>query len=175
MRYCPPQPEKRTRFDLSATIRWCVLLMGLSAPIFAQDNLQSAPRDDSWDNLKHITHRRSYLVVDRQLNCVYGRISAVTDRSLKLKADSTSARVTLERSKILRILESPTGGGTIYSGKSSWSEIRALSPEAEVKIVTNQGDQHTGKLIAAICKGRARPRVCGSKQAMERWGGICVS
>jgi hypothetical protein len=99
----------------------------------------------------------------------------VTDRSLKLKADSTSARVTLERSKILRILESPTGGGTIYSGKSSWSEIRALSPEAEVKIVTNQGDQHTGKLIAAICKGRARPRVCGSKQAMERWGGICVS
>jgi len=143
------EPGKQMRIRLSITPRLAALLMVLSGPISAQNSSNPMPRDDSWANLKHITHRRSYLVVDRELNCAYGTITGVTSGSLTLKTDSTSTRITIERPKILRIMEGPTGEATVYSGKSSWSEIKTLSPQVQVQIVTKQGDQRTGKLFTA--------------------------
>jgi len=42
-------------------------------------------KHDSWDNLNHVTHRRTYTFVDREGSCVDGEIVAITDQSVALK------------------------------------------------------------------------------------------
>jgi hypothetical protein len=136
------------RSDLSRILHLWTLFAVVTIPLAGQVAPAPALLDDSWENLKHITHRRSYHVVDRDAKCEKGTITQVTDQSLTLKTNESS-KIQLRRTNVLRVSEEPKGEAVVFSGISSWVEVKALHTKAKVRIVTNKGDQHIGTLVTA--------------------------
>ena len=66
------------------------LKLALSAPVLALAPCflfyaSTAAADDSWQNLKHVTHESYYTVVDRKFSCITGHIVKTNDHELTLK------------------------------------------------------------------------------------------
>lgn len=121
--------------------------------------LYAAPsgKDNSWEVLKHVTHRRTYTFVDRQGRCTEGEIVATSESAVTLKVwRATRGRraeygfLTLDRANVLRVLDGPKTVDVVYSGASSWSDVRALEKIGEdegVLVVTREGKHHKGKFL----------------------------
>ena len=117
---------------------------------------QVAAQPDSWDALKQVTHRATYIFVKQDLNCVAGRIQNVTDSSLTL-THFHDQPISIERQDVLRIVESGFShqGLLLYSARSSWSDVQALSgwhrpPRISVK---SSSGEHEGKLLTVTESG----------------------
>jgi len=114
-------------------------------------------KHDSWDNLNHVTHRRTYTLVDRERNCVGGEIVTVTDQSVTLKRLDWQAgtrpkyvTLTIERPNVLRIEDGGDVIDVVYSGRSSWSELQGfqhLGSAEAVLLIAKDGKRHKGKLV----------------------------
>jgi hypothetical protein len=146
----------RTRFDLLLTA--CYLIVSFCA--------SAAAADDSWQNLKHVTHERYYTVVDRKSNCITGHIVKANDHEFTLKLpNGTSA--TFDRANVLRVsvsqaapylphrLQADVGRvyDVIYNDKSSWSDLKGVAGQEkigasgqEVKVVKTDGKTYEGRL-----------------------------
>ena len=62
----------------------------------------AAAADDSWQNLRHITHERYYTVVDRKSHCITGHIVKANDHELTLELPNRTP-VTFDRTNVLRV------------------------------------------------------------------------
>jgi len=119
----------------------------------------TAAADDSWQNLKHITHERYYTVVDRKSNCITGHIVKTNDHELTLKL-SNRTYATLDRANVLRVSVSQAAPyfpprvqadvgrvyDVIYNDKSSWSDLKSLAGQ-KVKVVKTGGETYEGQLL----------------------------
>ena len=128
-----------------------------NAMLFGQAGPTQPEQEDGWENLRHVTHSRTYTVMDRGGHCVLGEIAAVTDQSLTLKRwdGMTGKRPTystsvIPRPEVLRLTDGPDVAiGMVFSGRSSWADVRNLrgirSDEA-VLVQTKNGKQQEGKI-----------------------------
>src|SRR5499427_9158363 len=149
------------------------LKLALSAPVLALAPCflfyaSTAAADDSWQNLKHITHERYYTVVDRKSNCITGHIVKTNDHELTLKL-SNRTYATFDRANVLRVSVSQAAPyspprvqadvgrvyDVIYNDKSSWSDLKGLAgvtkirnPGQKVKVVLTDGKTYEGRLSA---------------------------
>jgi preprotein translocase subunit YajC len=140
------------------------LKLALSAPVLALAPCvlfyaSTAAADDSWQNLKHITHERYYTVVDRKSNCITGHIVKTNDHELTLKL-SNRTYATFDRANVLRVSVSQAAPyfpprvqadvgrvyDVIYNDKSSWSDLKSLAGQ-EVKVVKTGGETYEGQLL----------------------------
>lgn len=111
-------------------------------------------KDDQWENLKQITRHRTYLYIDRGLHCGSAKIDQVTEQAVTLKR-SNNTKITIDRQDLLRLGEwGLSAVGIIYSGRSSWSDVRnqrhsSKDPQksARMRVVTLHGKSHEGQLI----------------------------
>jgi len=93
---------------------------------------------DSWDNLRRVTHRKTYAVRDRQGRCTYGWISTVAAGYVTFTTPK-GARVRVERQDVLSLTTYPTYPLCIvYSGRSSWADVLKYSPSAKAMIITTK-------------------------------------
>jgi hypothetical protein len=130
-----------------------IILLGacLALPL---NVLGQSKNDDQWENLKQITRRRTYMYVDRQLHCGNAKIDQVTEKAVTLKREDHT-KITIERQDLLRLGEwGLSANGIIYSGRSSWSDVRyqrrdAKNPQrgAKLHVITLDGKSHEGQLI----------------------------
>jgi hypothetical protein len=142
------------------------LKLALSAPVLALAPCflfyaSTAAADDSWQNLKHITHERYYTVVDRKSNCITGHIVKTNDHELTLKL-SNRTYATFDRANVLRVSVSQAAPyfpprvqadvgrvyDVIYNDKSSWSDLESLAGH-EVKVVKTGGETYEGQLLTS--------------------------
>lgn len=140
------------------------LKLALSAPVFALAPCllfyaSTAAADDSWQNLKHVTHERYYTVVDRKCNCTTGHIVKTNDHELTLKLPNRTY-ATFDRTNVLRVSVSLAGTylpphthadvgrvyDVIYNDKSSWRDLKGLAGQ-EVKVVKTDGETYEGRLL----------------------------
>jgi len=126
-----------------------LLLTGLA-------NAQSPP-DQSWKNLSHIIKESTYTVAMRDSHCVTGHILFFDDSSVTV--DSSK----LERKDLLRIGDgsSISDHDPIYSGRSSWSDLRHSEPNKHENIEMELKNRSTRKCHSfsatedeAICDGK---------------------
>ena len=103
----------------------------------------ASPAADEWDNLKQVTHRRSYGFALRDGTCVTGRIVAVTADSVKIKQPNPA---TLKRPDVVRVSDGTHVYDVVYSGRSSWSDVlRGLPSTREyLRVVTKDGTRYEG-------------------------------
>jgi hypothetical protein len=140
------------------------LKLALSAPVLALApcflfHASTAAADDSWQNLKHVTHERYYTVVDRKSSCLTGHIVKTNDHQLTLKLPK-GTYAAFDRANVLRVSVSRAGTylpphahadvgrayDAIYNDKSSWSDLIGLAGQ-EVKVVKTGGETYEGKLL----------------------------
>lgn len=153
---CAAKKGMRILFDLSLTA--CYLIVSFCA--------SAAAADDSWQNLKHVTHERYYTAVDRKSNCTTGHIVKANDHEFTLKlANRTSA--TFDRANVLRVSVSQAAPyfpprvqadvgrvyDVIYNDKSSWNDLKGVAGQEkisasgqEVKVVKTDGKTYEGRL-----------------------------
>lgn len=138
--------------------------LALSAPVLALAPCflfyaSTAAADDSWQNLKRVTHERYYTVVDRKSNCTTGHIVKTNDHELTLKLPNRTY-VTFDRASVLRVSVSQAAPylpprvqadigriyDAVYNDKSSWSDLKRVAGE-EVKVVKTDRETYEGRLL----------------------------
>jgi hypothetical protein len=146
----------RVLFDLFLTA--CYLIVSFCA--------SAAAADDSWQNLKHVTHERYYTVVDRKSNCITGHIVKANNHEFTLKLPNRTS-ATFDRANVLRVSVSQVAPylpprvqadvgrvyDVIYNDKSSWSDLKGVAGQEkigasgqEVKVVKTDGKTYEGRL-----------------------------
>jgi hypothetical protein len=99
---------------------------------------QSTPLD-SWSNLNKITHKRAYRIETRDLKCTWAEINNVSTDALvaTVRNANDSHTVKVSRAEVLFV----SIGSVYYSGRSSWSDVAALSAEHHnrLEVITNSG------------------------------------
>lgn len=141
--------------------------LALSAPVLALAPCflfyaSTAAADDSWQNLKRVTHERYYTVVDRKSNCTTGHIVKTNDHELTLKLPNRTY-ATFDRASVLRVSVSQAAPylpprvqadigriyDAVYNDKSSWSDLKRVAGE-EVKVVKTDRETYEGRLLIAF-------------------------
>ena len=109
---------------------------------------QGAEKDSAWKILKHITHRSTLAFMIDGVGCIDGRIKSVADHSITIDQQA-GGPLTIEREKLLRV--SGFGVGTIYSGRSSWDDVKGIRPDLgqRSRVITRDGRRHEGESIAS--------------------------
>src|SRR5438876_9159951 len=105
-----PGRTMNRRRTLRAKLSTIIILSGQLILTLQVAGAKEPTKHDSWDNLDHVTHRRTYTFVDRAGTCVGGEIVAVTDQNVTLKRldwqagkRPKSVTLTIERPNVLRI------------------------------------------------------------------------
>jgi hypothetical protein len=133
-----------------STVRFAGCVMIATQLVGAQE----AKKGDSWENLTRVRHSPPYTFVDRERNCVVGGIVSVTDRDIAVERWGLTATrppiiVTMGRSSLLRVTDGWHSYDIVYSGRSSWSDVRGLQgiPGGEhVLLITKDAKRHKGRL-----------------------------
>jgi len=106
--------------------------------------ISAAAPGDGWRNLKHVIRDRPYAVILRNKQCEYGALSSVGQQALVL-ATYSGRGVLIKRSDIARVTDNPAEPtrGAVFSGRSSWIDVKAAAPEAAeyLHIVTKDGEE----------------------------------
>ena len=116
-----------------------------------------AAKDNAWGTLKEVTWHRTYTLVDREGSCTTGEIVAITEQAITLKRldrsagkTPTTSTDTIERQKVLRIMDGHKVVDVVYSGKSSWADVEAMQhigSDETVLLVTRSGKRYKGKPV----------------------------
>lgn len=106
---------------------------------------------DQWDTVAGIDRRASLTFVDRNPNCMDGKIKQADNRTVTVLRRS-APETTLERTNVLRISSGGWAGGVVFSGRSSWSDVvrivgRRFHPDIDVAM--KSGEEYKGKLLSA--------------------------
>jgi len=119
------------------------LLLQASAPIPAD-----ATKEDSWKNLEKVTRARAYTVADRKGFCAHGGIQSLSNDSITITIQKGDT-IRFERTAVIHV--TALSGYIIYSGRSSWQDVRNyMSAWVEsVTVTTKNGATHTGKIDRA--------------------------
>jgi hypothetical protein len=139
------------------TIRVCssLALLGLLSPLVA--HLVAATPYAGWENLSSVTRRRNYDFVTRNGRCESGRIVAIDSASVTVTVwptDSSkgSHQATFHAIDLIRITdEGSLVHDTIFSGRSSWTDIGQAGPlgaRERILVVTSDGRDHIGKSVS---------------------------
>jgi hypothetical protein len=107
--------------------------------------------DDQWDAVAGIDRRASLTFVDRNRNCVDGKIKHEDTRAVTVMRRN-ALESTLERTNVLRISSGGWAGGVVFSGRSSWSDVvrivgRRFHPD--IAVAMKSGEEYKGKLLSA--------------------------
>jgi len=109
--------------------------------------------DASWKNLNQLTHRASFIFATKRRDCVTASLKSTNDTSLTVKLrDGMTEKV--QRDDLLRINYGESARGVLFSGRSSWLDVRALSgtpaPKSLPKVIveTKAGNAHQGTLMS---------------------------
>jgi len=115
----------------------------------------SADSTNQWDNLKQVTRRVSFYFVDRNGDCVIGKVKNVDDTAVPVTRANAS-QTKIDRADLLRVTDGRRSYNVVFSGRSSWSDVLALIPaqnadkwRPKVVVQTNTGVQYKGQLIDA--------------------------
>jgi hypothetical protein len=139
-----------------------------------------AMAEETWQNLKRMRRDREYTVVLRNGSCLTGRVEEVDDSVLKLSAagdqqarNTGSQTIKGARADILRVTDNRSGDphGAIYSGRSSWADVRASRPYEKsewLKIVDKKGKEQTCKSPQVVEDGLKCGNVEISKKEIAR-------
>lgn len=108
-----------------------------------------AAKADPWENLMRVTKHRAYTFVDRESNCVTGKILNVTGQSVTIMSPEAKS-ITIERKNALRVTDGRHVFDVVYSAKSSWSDVEALPPKTkeQVRVLTKDGREYEGNLVS---------------------------
>ncbi len=126
-----------------------LLLFSLTSASFAQ----SAERSESWNNLKQLTHKATFIFVKTDRNCIGGMIASVTDRALVVK-ELHGQPITITREELLHVNQGDWGAGVLFSSRSSWADVNAVTSrngrtlKSKVLIETKSGRTQQGTLTS---------------------------
>ena len=129
----------------------CLLFAAAAIQLLATNS------DEEWEKLKHITHRRHYVVVLRTSECVSGEITSITPDIIHLKASLPKApystrEVAIQRGDVARITDGGTAAHNIvFSARSSWIDVQNASPKSHPErfsIVTKKGERRRSQQAA---------------------------
>jgi hypothetical protein len=82
---------------------------------------------ESWDNLRQLTHRATFIFMSKDRSCVAGTIDEVSDDAVVVVvARKTRHSVTVHRPDLLRVNYGTWGAGVLFSSRSSWLDLSAL-------------------------------------------------
>lgn len=120
---------------------WILLI---AASLFCMPLVHAAGKDDPWNVLKHITHRSTLAFIVSGSDCMKGKIQSVADDSIKIKLQGGAA-ITIDRRKLVRV--EGYGVGVIYSGRSSWADVKAIRHDLDerARVLTKDGRKYQGK------------------------------
>ncbi len=81
---------------------------------------------DGWRNVNDVTWQRNYTALLRDGSCVTGQIVSSGDQTLNLKP-WIAPTVILKRDDILRLTDDQSSSprNTVYTGRTSWSDLKA--------------------------------------------------
>jgi hypothetical protein len=125
-----------------------VLLFSLTTASFAQATQIS----ESWNNLKHVTHRATFIFVKANKTCIAGMIDSITDTTLVVK-EPHGQPITINREELSRVSDGDWGGGVLFSSRSSWADVNAVTSldgrtlKPTVFVETKSGRTQQGILI----------------------------
>jgi hypothetical protein len=107
--------------------------------------------DAQWDTVAGIDRRASLTFVDRNRNCLGGKIGQVDNRTVTV-VQRNAPETTLERMNVLRISSGDWAGGVVFSGRSSWSDVvrivgRRFHPD--IAVAMKSGEEYKGRLLSA--------------------------
>lgn len=110
--------------------------------------------DSSWTNLKTaVQDRYGYsTVILRNRSCISGHISKFDADSLAISESRTDpAAVTLQRGNVLRVLSGSEPTDTLYSGRSSWDDVRAVATQGHehLRLELKSGKAITGAPVSS--------------------------
>ena len=133
------------------------LLAGFIAFTLQPRGVAETRPNDPWKILERVTHRRNYTFVRRDGTCVNAEIRAVSERSITLKRPvRTGARepghevLEIARPNVLRVNDGWKPIDVVYSGKSSWADVRSLQgifPSEAVLIITSDDKRYKTKCV----------------------------
>jgi hypothetical protein len=126
--------------------RYWILLLATS--LLCIPLVHAAGKDDPWNVLKHITHRSTLAFMVSGADCMKGKIQSVAADSIKIKLQGGTF-TTIERRKLLRV--EGYGVGVIYSGRSSWADVKAIRHDLDerARLLTKDGKKYHGKAQAS--------------------------
>ncbi len=131
-----------------AAVLFQLTLCSLSAPS------QRIALSDSWHVLNGVTHDTTYIILEANGTCRAGRIVGVNDRFLRVvseaRAETGPSKLrNIEHNDIVRITDfSDDIHHLVYSGRSSWSDVRELRPRSfgeELVAITADGQSLDSK------------------------------
>src|SRR5580704_6994397 len=112
--------------------RRAAVLLGILVSLCAIEGRAADAGDhwnDNWNNLKHITHERSYTAVLRDSQCVRGYLVSADDKAITLSTEPAGRGKTVEtgRSNVLRVTDysSAFAHRMVFSARSSWGDVKA--------------------------------------------------
>jgi hypothetical protein len=113
--------------------------------------LQAADNGAGWQILKEqVTHRRFYEFRLREGRCLKGWIEKIDNDAVEVTISSNGQprKKALARPDILHV--SDNGPGLVYSGRSSWADVRSAATDSplRIRIATK-----AGKTIEGIAAG----------------------
>jgi hypothetical protein len=115
----------------------------------------SEANNTQWNNLRQVTHRATLLFVDRNRDCLRGKIKSVDDSAVMLTL-RTGAERKIDRGNVFRVSIGGWPFQLIFSGRSSWSDVIGLIPplraskwHPKVVVRAKSGVEQSGYLLEA--------------------------
>jgi hypothetical protein len=134
-------------------MRYLLCVAAFAAMTF---QLDAATADEAWDNLKHITHKRSYDFVLKDGPCTRAEIVSIDANVIGIRTRDPNApyaahESTLRRADVIRITDGGTGShGVLLSAQSSWIDVKDADPTGPAEhmlIERKSGTRYSPKQI----------------------------
>lgn len=101
--------------------------------------LRGSEASAAWQRLGSLERSNAYTIVLRDGSCQTGNIQTVEPKKLTLQSG-----VTVQRAEVLYVGEGVSPHNILYSGRSSWNDVREVKP---VRLETLESRLKTGKSI----------------------------
>jgi hypothetical protein len=140
-----PNPNKAESITAGHLATALLLVVWLATPAAA------ANRDEAWNSLSHVTHRRMLTFATQEgSKCLEGKLHSVSDKAITIKTKGGDM-VSIPSAELVRVMDGFSARDILYSSRSSWADVGELkginerSPEY-VRIITITGKTHKGKI-----------------------------
>jgi len=120
------------------------VLIVVAACMSGASNTLGGKDHDPWKNLSQIPWAQTYFFTERNLNCFSGKITRVSPEAAVVLGPK-NAEITIERQNLLWVGGPDFPIFAIYSGRSSWADVKHLFQNDRHEIVTVSLTTHDGK------------------------------
>ena len=103
--------------------------------------------DPAWKTVRGVTRKNSdYTAFSRDGRCANGRITALSDKAVTIQPDKGAA-MTFAKDELLRVSDGTGPQDIVYTGRSSWFDVRQLPDNdvESVRVVMRDGHKHQAK------------------------------